>query len=217
MSEPPATTRFTVLLDTESNARFDHLVGELGRVTGPLPSHRGRRRPGRSDLLRAALVVLANDRSVMADVRNQVLHEALAPVAGDELRGLATELRRGSVWMSTPEAQDAAREVVAELEALADPNLLDEHADYDSELPSSAALHRLALRVARLGATAGGYEGLRPLLDIARRLELVRDALDPAEMRVCLHCNQDVRLSQDGERFEQHVAQGGDMCPGGAS
>lgn len=211
------TTKFTVSLDAATNTRFDQLVGELGRVTGALPSHRGRRRPGRADLLRAALAVLEGNRALMAEVRNQVLYEALAPRASDELRGLAAELHRGAAWMSTPESQDALAEVAAGLERLDPSHVLDDPQGDNSDGDVAAAadeLHTLALRVARLGATAGGYEGLRLLLDIARRVELVRDAIDPAEMRVCLHCSQDVRLGDDG-RFEPHTAQAGDMCPGG--
>lgn len=214
MTEPPVTTKFTVALDAASNARFNQLVQDLANVTGALPSHRGRRRPGRADLLRAALVVLENDRGVMTEVRNQVLHEALAPVVGAELRGLATELRRGATWMPTPDAQAVMAEVVDDLERLASSDALRDPGEDDDP---SAELHRQALRVARLGATAGGCEGLRPLLDIARRIELVRDAIDPAEMRVCPCCGRDVRLDPAGGRFEPHTAQAGDMCPGRAS
>lgn len=208
MSEPPATTRFTVVLDAESNARFDRLVGELGRVTGPLPSHRGRRSPSRADLLRAALVVLEEDRPAFAQVRTEVLRHALGPSAASEVRALVAELRRGAAWLSTADAQESAGRIIDSLDALS-------RSGFDDVEVASEELRGSADRIAWLAVEAGGYEGLRPLLDIARRLRLIRDAIDPAEMQTCLFCDQDVRLDEDG-RFERHNDQAGSICQGGA-
>ena len=205
MAKNPDTHRTTLDLDADAERRFQGVVDQLGRLTGPLPSHRGRRRPSRADVLRAALVVLEQDRRFAAAVRGQVVTDALAPHAADEVQGVAVELRRGATWLGTPDAQESADVIAEQLEAMT-------LADVER---ASGALRGLAERIAWLAAHAGGYQGLRPLLDLARRLRLVRDAIDPADTGVCLYCSQDVRLG-DG-RFERHNDQAGSICPGGGA
>jgi hypothetical protein len=206
VAKNPETRRTSLDLDSASERRLQSLVERLGRMTGPLPSHRGRRRPSRADLLRAVLVVLDENRAFAAEVRARVVVEALAPHAADEVAAVAVELRRGASWLGTPDAQESAGRIAEQLEAL----------PLGDAERASEALRGLAERIAWLAAQAGGYQGLRPLLDLARRLRLVRDAIDPAQTQVCLYCNQDVRAGNQS-RFERHNDQAGSICPGGIS
>lgn len=212
MTDPgPASSKFSLRLDAETDARFDTLVRLLGTRVGALPSHRGRRYPSRADLLRAALLVIEQNPEVLEAVETEVLREALLPVAATELRDVAAELARYGPRLATPDAQDTATTVVADLNRLAsnDPTASD-------RAGVSAELAAQGVRIERLAATAGGYEGLRPMLDLARRLRMLRDALDPGNpggRATCPRCYQVVRRSETNtDGLERHCDQAGSIC-----
>lgn len=197
--------RFTADLDEDDDTRFTRLTHELAERVGRVPSHRGLRHPSRVDLLRALLAVATNDGRVRSAVEREVRIEVARRNPSDEVTAVASAAHRLAPMMETPEAQDHLAERAA---------LLDQVSAelYDDRGWASERIGQTALALERLGATAGGYNGLRPLLDLAARLQIVRDALEPDTRRAeCHRCRQPIRIRSSGG-LERHNTQSGSPC-----
>lgn len=214
MTEPPSS-RFAVNLDYDTDATYKRITDRIGEQTGRLQSYRGQRHPSRADVLRAMLTVVAANPQVERAVLEQVRADALRyPSFGAEVRAVADDVERLVPHLNLAESRDWLTEHVI-------PGLRDLGAAADSgerPIETAAFLASQAQSIARHGATAGGYEYLRPMLALAERVQRVRDALDPREKVVCPRCAQLVRtVGEPGgptPKVEHHIAQAGEMCPG---
>ena len=213
MTEPPVTTKFTALLDGDTDAAFKRLVDRTGEVVGRVqgPPGRGLRYPGRADVLRALLTIATRNPHVERAVQEQVRADALHQTGvAAEIADVTDTLTRYVPSLSDGEARDHLTEYVV-------PELRERAAAAAARpVETAGLLTQPALTIARHGAAYGGYELLRPMLDLARRLQVARDALDPREKVVCPRCAQLVRTTgQPGEptpALEVHVAQDGGQC-----
>lgn len=198
--------RFTLDFDGDDDTRITRLTNRLAEAIGRVPSHRGMRHPSRADLLRALLVVAENDGRVWAAVEREIRAEVARRNPSDEVKAVAKIAHHLGPTMDGPEAQDHLADRAA---------LLDQIAGelYDDRGWASERLGQTALALEQLGAAAGGYEGLRPLLDLAGRLQVVRDALEPAALRAeCPRCRQLIRVTADRDGVERHNTQSGSPC-----
>lgn len=210
MTEPPSS-RFAVNLDYDTDATFKRVTDRIGERTGRLRSYRGRRHPSRADVLRAMLTVVAQNPQVEQAVLEQVRADALRyPGVAAEITAVADDLVRVAPYMDSGESTDwLMSNIVPELRDLA-------AAAEVRPIETAAMVASQAQSIARHGGAHGGYEYMRPMLELAERLQRVRDALDPREKVVCPHCGQLVRtMGPPGElspRLEHHVAQAGVTC-----
>lgn len=206
MPPEPPTSKFTVNLDLDTDGRFERLTHDVGQAVGRLPSHRGLRYPSRADVLRALLLVAEQDARVRHAVQAEVRAEGVRRNPFDELTAIAGVLYPIAPTMDGPEAQESLSDQAADIEYVAG-------SMYDDRAAASERLEQIALNIERLAARYGGYDGLRPLLDLAHRLQVVRDALEPAAMRAeCPRCRQPIRVAVGPDGLEQHNDQAGVRC-----